>query len=213
MSDTQGSGDPQWRPRANTRTTGRTLALAVTAVLLTLVGIAAVTLTSRDPGTAVTPPGQGLPAIPLDDRPAPSQRFELPLQTLEGFGGRDDIALDRLLGQPLVINFWATWCAPCVREMPALQRVARQLEGQVEFLGINVMDAPTNAEEFAADLGIEYALASDPRGGYWKATRSFGMPTTLLVAADGTVVYRHTGELEEDQLRALIDDHLDVTTQ
>ena len=78
------------------------------------------------------------------------------------------------------------------------------------FLGVNVMDSPANAEPFIERLGIDYILASDPNGAYWRATNSFGMPTTLLVGRDGTVVYRHTGELDAEQLLRLVRDHLDV---
>ena len=190
------------------RGTSRTVVIGVAAVTLLMAGVAAFTISSRSASSNASAPRPTQPGATLGDRPAPTERFALPLRTLDGFGDGDDVSLEQLIGQPLVVNFWATWCAPCVREMPALQRVAAEYDGRVTFLGVNVMDAPSNAEKFAADLGIGYTLAADPQGTYWKATRSFGMPTTLLVARDGAVVYRHTGELDAAQLRELIDTHL-----
>ena len=190
------------------RGTSRTVVIGVAAVTLIMAGVAASTVWSGSGSSNSSSPRPAQPESTLGDRPAPTERFALPLRTLDGFADRDDVILEQLIGQPLLVNFWATWCAPCVREMPALQRVAREYDGRVTFLGVNVMDAPTNAEKFAADLGIDYTLAADPQGTYWKATRSFGMPTTLLVARDGAVVYRHTGELNAAQLRELIETHL-----
>ena len=210
LSDTPPAGD---HPARRSRTSGHTVVAAAALVVIVLAGaVTAVTVLRRPssgpPGLANAP--EGLNTSSLQDRPAPGERFRLPSETLEAFGDGQPVATDALIGQPLVVNFWATWCAPCVREMPDLQRVADDLDGQVTFLGVNVMDAPSNAESFATRLGVSYTLATDRNGDYWRATRSFGMPTTLLADRDGTVVYRHTGELDAAQLRTLIQSHLGV---
>ena len=197
-------------PSAPTGKTTRTVVISVAFVLLALVAVGIVAQTSRQPeqGLANAPPNLTTPS--LQDRPDPENAFALPLQELEPFGTSAPVDVATLLERPLVINFWASWCVPCVREMPELKRASDQLAGSVNFLGVDVMDSPANAEPFIERLGIDYALASDPQGAYWRATNSFGMPTTLLVKPDGTVVYRATGELDAEQLLQLVREYLDV---
>lgn len=185
----------------------RTVLVGAGVVVLVLVGVA-VAATRDDPQTTTAESGQ-LPT--LDERPAPDEVFALPPATLEGFGDGPPVDLADFRGKPLIVNFWATWCAPCVKEMPDLQEVAEEAEGKVAFLGIDVEDAPPNAEPFVEELGITYPLALDPRREYSRQVNNFGMPTTLFVDEDGLVQYRHTGAMDADQLRTLISEHLGVT--
>src|SRR5680860_1699679 len=67
----------------------------------------------------------------LTDQADPSVPEPLPEATLAGFDGGPQVALSSYRGSPLIVNFWATWCAPCVAEMPALQTVSEQLRGDV----------------------------------------------------------------------------------
>jgi cytochrome c biogenesis protein CcmG/thiol:disulfide interchange protein DsbE len=140
-----------------------------------------------------------------------SEQTPLPDGTLLAFNSDDEIDVRDYVGQPLIVNFWASWCAPCVEEMPAIQQVADELDGRVTVLGINTQDSAQKAREFATDLGIGFALARDPSGSYFDAVGGFGWPTTLLVDNDGIVRYRHTGPLDASQLRDLLQTHLEVT--
>lgn len=214
MSTGPSAETPETKVRrpASHRKGARTALLGAGVVVLLLVAVGVFAQRSRD-----NPPAVGLSNAPADlgaptlqNRPDPGSAFALPMQTLDPFGTAEPVDVASLLDHPLVINFWATWCAPCVREMPELRRVSEQLAGSVNFLGIDVMDSPANAEPFIKRLKIDYTLASDPDGAYWRATNSFGMPTTLLVRTDGTVVYRHTGELDAEQLLQLVSDYLDI---
>ena len=218
MSTGPDGGTSETTVRRSTGSRGRgarTALVGAAVVVLFLVAVGVFVQTSREAqptaGLANAPADLGAPS--LQNRPAPGNTFPLPLQTLEPFGAAEPVDVATLLEQPLVINFWATWCVPCVREMPELKRVSDQLAGRVTFLGVNVMDSPANAEPFIERLEIDYMLAADPDGAYWRATSSFGMPTTLLVRTDGTVVYRHTGELDAEQLLQLVSDHLDIAKE
>lgn len=133
------------------------------------------------------------------------------MHTLPAFSDGPAVDVGDYVGAPLVVNFWATWCGPCVREMPMLRDVSSELSGDVRFLGVNVQDSPTQAEEFLDEVGVRYDQAADPEGDYFRAVGGIGMPTTLLVGADGVVRYRHTGELTEQKLRALLREHLAVS--
>jgi len=186
----------------------RTIILGSALVLVVLV-VVAVVATRREAGPLPTVSGSGQEALPTDV-PAADEAFALPAATLDGFAGADPINLADYRGEPLVVNFWATWCAPCVKEMPEFQEVASDLRDEVTFVGIDVEDAPPNAEPFVERLGIDYPLAVDPRREFARSVNIFGMPTTLFVDGDGIVRYRYTGPLDGEQLRDLLAEHLDV---
>lgn len=194
--------------RQRSRSSLRTAVLALVGVVVLIVVVAF--LGTRDTAGTADVAGSGSDAVLLEDRPAPDEAFALPPATLEGFADGPPVALTDFRGSPLVVNFWATWCAPCVREMPEFKLAADELEGRVTFLGVDVEDAPVNAEPFVDELGIDYPLAVDPDGALYREVNNFGMPTTLLVDADGIVRYRHTGPLDRERLLQLLDEHLGV---
>lgn len=109
-------------------------------------------------------------------------------------------------GKPLLVNFWATWCAPCVQEMPELSQLAGEDGGKhFNVIGIGI-DSPTNMSEFAAKLKIAYPLYVAGMGGT-ELSRAFGnsaggLPYTVLIGADGQVIKTYLGKLKFDELRA-----------
>ena len=149
-------------------------------------------------GGAVAQPGD----------PAPDQLPDCPL---EPFADGPEVALADYRGTPMVLNFWAAWCEPCRDEMPDLQSVHEAAGDRVAFLGVDTMDAALNAEPFAEDAGITYDLATDRAGALYTAIGGFGMPTTLLVDADGAIQWRQTGPVDAAGLRELIEEHLGIT--
>lgn len=121
--------------------------------------------------------------------------------TLPGLGdGAEDVALAGYRGRPLVVNFFASTCAPCVREMPALESVHQAAGDEVSFVGVAVNDRPDDALELAGQTGVTYDLASDPQGEFFTACGATLLPTTLVLDADGEVVARLTGEITADEL-------------
>ncbi len=133
----------------------------------------------------------------------------VPDLTFERFDGQE-VSLDDYEGQHLVVNFWASWCPPCVAEMPDLEEVHQQHAGDVAFLGINTQDSPNAAQQLAERTGVSYDLAWDPEGDLFEAFEVFGIPSTFLVSPDGRIVHRHTGILTSAQLNELIDEHLEL---
>ena len=111
------------------------------------------------------------------------------------------------LDRPLVLNFFASWCTPCITEMPALESVHQQ-RPDIAFVGLAVNDTPTRAREIVADTGGTYATGVDPDSAISNAYEILGMPTTLFIAPDGEVVYQHTGGLTFDQLIEQLNTHL-----
>lgn len=102
---------------------------------------------------------------------------------------------------PMIVNFFASWCAPCEVEQPVLM----ELKGRgVRVVGVAYKDAPSNTQAFLARLGNPFAQVLVDRDG--RAGVEFGVtgvPETYLVAADGTVLEKHAGPLDEAYARRL----------
>jgi len=128
---------------------------------------------------------------------------KLPTVDLTTTNGNDVSTAD-LTGQPLVINVWAVTCAACKTEMPALARVQADLGDTVRFIGVNTAKNDSSALAFAADKGVKYELLSDINGKFTTALGITGLPYTLFVAADGTIVAQKGIALDEADIRATI---------
>jgi thiol-disulfide isomerase/thioredoxin len=115
-------------------------------------------------------------------------------------------ALSQWKGKPLLVNFWAPWCAPCVKEMPELAALAAGSAARgVSVIGIGI-DSPTNIAEFAAKVKVSYPLYVAGMSGT-ELSRAFGnssgsLPYTVLIGADGQVRKTYLGQLKFDQLKA-----------
>ena len=117
-------------------------------------------------------------------------------------------SLDDYDGRPLVVNFWASWCPPCITEMPAFEEVHQDLGDEVAFLGIAVQETAADSEAFLEGVEVTWDLGRDPDGNVIRRLGGIGMPTTVLIDADGIVQEIHTGELSEQELADLIDEKL-----
>ena len=125
----------------------------------------------------------------------------LPHESWERFGGGGTASLANYAGSPLVLNFFASYCVPCAREMPALQRVADELRERVAVVGMNLADEEDAAEALVEQTGVTYDLGRDPDGDLAEALGVVNLPTTVFATPDHRVVEVHTGALDEDQLR------------
>jgi cytochrome c biogenesis protein CcmG/thiol:disulfide interchange protein DsbE len=174
-------------------------ALLLAVVVLGVMAWVTLSGSSSDPDrldNSILPPGGGNAGDTVG-RKLP----DLELATLDG----GTVGLTSWEGDPLVVNFWASWCPPCLEEMPEFEQVARQREGEVTFVGLNVRENAATARQLADQTGVTYDLALDTDGA---ASRTFGvvnMPTTVFVAADGTIVGVHTGALDATTLNERID--------
>jgi cytochrome c biogenesis protein CcmG/thiol:disulfide interchange protein DsbE len=115
------------------------------------------------------------------------------------------IAIDDFRGRPLVVNFFAAWCAPCRNEMAALQSVYRSVKDRVAFLGIDTRDIRSDALDLLEATGVGYPTAYDPRGMAAAEFGVLGMPTTFFIDARGKMLERYSGEMSEEQLRKTVD--------
>jgi len=126
-------------------------------------------------------------------------------QTLNDLSGKPQ-SLAQWKGKPLLVNFWATWCGPCVQEMPELSAIANEENGKrFNVVGVGI-DSPSAMSEFAAKHNIKYPLYVGGMGGT-ELSRAFGntnggLPFTVLIGADGQVRKTYLGKLKFDELKA-----------
>ena len=137
-----------------------------------------------------------------ENTPAPD--FELP--SLED---GEPIALSSFRGHVVVLNFWASWCAPCRLEAPGLRRVSgRYRDRGVRFLGVDYRDDEAAARAFVDEFRLPYLSVSDPSGSLAYDYGLIGFPTTFVIDPAGTIRYRFLGYLEEAVLEDAFDDVL-----
>jgi thiol-disulfide isomerase/thioredoxin len=126
--------------------------------------------------------------------------------------GEPDRSLGELLGStPVVVNFFASWCAPCVDEMPAFEAVHQSLQGQVTILGMANRNAPDDALATVESTGVTYPTFGDPEASAITYFGGLAMPTTVFIDAAGEVVDVHSGPLTEAELRSRISDLFGVS--
>ncbi len=119
------------------------------------------------------------------------------------------VRLARLRG-PAVVNVWATWCPPCVEEMPLLQELHERARGRLVVLGLDYEDEPTQALRFLAAHRLTFPSVSDPEGDSG-VLRAPGPPETLFVDRDGRVVHRKVGPVASSgEFVDLVERHLGV---
>jgi thiol-disulfide isomerase/thioredoxin len=139
----------------------------------------------------------------------------LPGVFLPCLGGGHGVELSSLRG-PMVINLWASWCAPCRRELPVLEDFHERYGDRVALAGVDWNDPhPAAALQLAADSGVTYPLLADPQddlsgAGAFPIIR--GLPQSVLVDADGSIAYVAVTEIKSvSQLVDLVEKHLGVT--
>lgn len=126
-------------------------------------------------------------------------------QHMEDVSGKT-VTLSDFQGKTLIVNFWATWCAPCVEEMPELTALQSEITGKnMQILGIGI-DSAKNIQDFAAQYKIAYPLFVAGISGT-ELSRAFGnqtggLPFTVLIGKDGTIEKTYLGRLHMEQLRA-----------
>ena len=126
-----------------------------------------------------------------------------PAFSLPKVSGGDAISLDSLRGHPVVVNFWATWCVPCIEEQAALAAAARTFT-DVRFLGVVYEDEPPAIEAFLAKRPTGYPNLMDPGGRAAIAYGVFGVPETFFIDGTGRIVEKYVGPLNRSTIAALV---------
>lgn len=128
-------------------------------------------------------------AVPLFSRSFPDQAGQ-------------SIAMTSYLGAPVLVNFWATWCPPCVKEMPDLDELSHKHPG-VRFVGLAV-DTAVNVEKFQRKVQVSYPLLITGHGGIGLmrelGNKTGGLPYTLVFDARGRALKQYLGQIKPDEI-------------
>ena len=102
-------------------------------------------------------------------------------------------------GKPVIVNFWTTWCSPCREELPSMNRAWQQLEQEgIAMLAINMGEDEDTIFVFSADYPTDFPILMDEAGEVIEQWPVKGLPTTYVIAPDGTIAYRAIGSREWD---------------
>jgi thiol-disulfide isomerase/thioredoxin len=177
------------------------------AILLVIAGLLGVAwiIESRVP-VAPSPSGL-LTEAPIAGHVAPD--FESATVAGDVYRLSDLVRGDSAAGMPVVLNFWASWCAPCRLEMPYFERVSLAYAGRAAVLGINQGESPETIARFAQTTGVTYPLLVDEQ---WTVNNRYGvynLPTTVFIDAEGVVREVSIGTMSqavlEDKLNRLLE--------
>lgn len=130
--------------------------------------------------------------------------------TLKSTTGRN-VKLSELRGRVVLVNFWATWCTPCKEELPFFNTLYRRYQNLgLEILGVNIDKVSSHGAQMSAALGLSFPVLFDPAGKTSNVYQIRTMPTTFVVAKDGTLRHVHWGfgpaepARYESEIRALL---------
>lgn len=130
------------------------------------------------------------------ESPAPAAEFSLPSRA------GPSVSLAALRGQVVLINFWATWCGPCRKEMPLLEQIQKKYAPLgFTMLGINVEEDTTQMEAFLGDVPVSFPVLLDPANRVSKLYDVAAMPSTVIIDRKGNVRYIHQGYQAGDESR------------
>lgn len=131
----------------------------------------------------------------------------------------ETVALRSFEDRALLLNFWASWCIACIKEMPALDEIATGLAGRLRVVGIDVVgvqgETRKAAERFLERTPVRYPILFDEGAGLYEhfATSKARpiMPVTIFIAPGGIVKLRRFGEMSADEMRRFIQESLGIT--
>ncbi len=186
-------------------------AVALFVVVLTIAGWVALSNDSssstKDAGEVVhldnnapTPTVGGLGGVNPVGQAAPPTTFAT-------FAG-GQASLADFKGTPVVVNFWASFCTPCISEMPDLEKIHQEYGDRVKIIGIDSNDGEIPGRRLAEQTGVTYLLGFDHTAEIAGAFGATNLPTTVLIDRNGTVVYSRPGAKTADEFRQLIDENL-----
>ncbi len=116
------------------------------------------------------------------------------------------LALEDLRGQPVLLNFWASWCVPCEDEAEILEGAHAEYGDEIAFVGVNIKDARSDALAFVDRYDVSYIQVRDESLEWYEEFGLTGQPETFLIDGDGEVVEHVTGEfVRSDDLFRLLD--------
>jgi thiol-disulfide isomerase/thioredoxin len=140
---------------------------------------------------------------PLLGKPAPDFQFQ-------GSSEGQPISLSDLKGSPVLLNFWASWCGPCVHEMPYLQQIYDKWQAMgLVLLAVNIMESPAEVDNFMRGKGLNFPVLLDSEGAIAKQYNIEYIPATFFIDSGGIVqevregAFQSVAEIEESLFKLI----------
>jgi cytochrome c biogenesis protein CcmG/thiol:disulfide interchange protein DsbE len=180
-------------PGAARRTAGIVRRHKVISAITALFIVAIIAVSVATSGTSASP---GDPAAVAGSTNTVAPGFSLPAL---GQSGRQ-VSLSQYAGKPVIVNFWASWCAPCQQETPLLASWYKQQHGHVVLLGLDENDTTADALKFAQAKGVSYPIGFDPQVKVALAYNVDGLPQTFFLNAQHRIVDHVLGAVTKAEL-------------
>ncbi|MCL1873188.1 MAG: TlpA family protein disulfide reductase [Clostridiales bacterium] len=162
--------------------------------------------TASLPDLLTSPSGQQAQNLPPDEEDI--ERIKAPDFAVEDAGG-NEIKLSDMLGKPIVLNFWASWCPPCKGEMPDFDLVFAELGDNIQFMMVDAVDGSRETKAkgaaYIAEQGFTFPVFYDTNQ---DAVRQYGIrafPTSIFIDSEGYIITAAEGAISEEALRKGID--------
>ena len=165
-------------------------------------------LSAQTPQTTQTTGETEAPEDPAAPEETEPPKVEAPDFTVENANG-EEVKLSDYVGKPIVLNFWASWCSPCKSEMPEFNAAWEELEGEVQFLMVNMTDGSREtvdtAKEYVEGEGFTFPVLFDTNSEAAIAYGAYSLPTTYFIDAEGYLVARAVGAIDGETLQKGLD--------
>jgi thiol-disulfide isomerase/thioredoxin len=138
----------------------------------------------------------------------PSEGADQTSTIVAGSPSRLAAAVRSFRGKPVVVNYWATWCEPCKKEMPRIVASTKRHGAAVGFIGVNVEDDRASARTFARRYRLPFRSYAMSRAEVQRTQNILGLPVTQFYRADGELGFVHQGEISTADLEGKLDELL-----
>ncbi len=140
----------------------------------------------------------------LNEAASQSINTEAPDITATAMDGTQ-VKLSSLRGKAVFINFWATWCGPCMQEMPEINALYPEYKDKVEFFTVSIDDARADYEKYAKESGYNFPMYWGDKNALISAYGLQGIPASYIIDKYGTITHSHIGGMKQKELRAFLD--------
>ncbi len=152
----------------------------------------------------------GLAAVPVHGQLAGPLSMETPRKPVPALDFQAStpegkrVRLKDFRGKVVFLNFWATWCVPCRREMPAMERLASRMEGRAfTILAVNLMETTAQVRKFVEEMKVTFTIVMDTTGEISQNYGATRLPLTYIIDKEGRVIHRALGPREWDGKESL----------
>jgi cytochrome c biogenesis protein CcmG/thiol:disulfide interchange protein DsbE len=167
----------------------RGVSLAVVAAAAALVVLLAYGVASQGTDTSI------------DDAVSRGERIDAPTASLPVLGRPGERSLEDYRGRVVVLNFWASWCPPCIDELPLLERTQRRIARRgATVLGVNYKDVPEDALALTGRVGVTFPSIRDRDGEYAEEYATQGFPETFVIDRAGRIAATRRGPVDRSWL-------------